>query len=240
MSETSTEAQSGSSSSAAASPARTSASPASGPVFPAVGPGSGGSTSASFALFDPDGSSWRTSQRSLLEGWTPFSGRWPRAGTMRAGTAFPLPPSAPLTAVTGSSWSRGTYPTPTVNGRDNRGGGGRRGRSTDPVRPSLWTWARTWPTPLAGHHRQRNMRGSLALRGAAETWPTATAGDAKRSGGRNDNPKIHPGTSLTDATCRPGLPPQETCTHGGPCRRRLNPRFVEWLMGFPGGWTDVA
>ena len=45
------------------------------------------------------------------------------------------------------------------------------------------------------------------------------------------------GTSLTDATCRSGRPHPETCTHGGQCRWRLNPRFVEWLMGFPPAWT---
>jgi hypothetical protein len=43
------------------------------------------------------------------------------------------------------------------------------------------------------------------------------------------------------------LPAPEIKPHGsesspsGPTsRRRLNPRFVEWLMGFPIGWTDFA
>jgi len=32
----------------------------------------------------------------------------------------------------------------------------------------------------------------------------------------------------------------ETCSPADPTSLRLNPRFVEWLMGFPPGWTSVA
>ena len=31
---------------------------------------------------------------------------------------------------------------------------------------------------------------------------------------------------------------QATQTHGATSTRRLNPLFVEWLMGLPIGWTD--
>jgi hypothetical protein len=47
---------------------------------------------------------WRTSSLSMMEpSGEPFSGTWPRSGLTWRGTAFPLPPSAPRTAVTGSS-----------------------------------------------------------------------------------------------------------------------------------------
>ena len=53
---------------------------------------------------------------------------------------------------------------------------------------------------------------------------------------------LHNGTPLTVA-CREhpetGPPaPQETGQlYDRACTRRLNPLFVEWLMGFPEGWT---
>ena len=40
------------------------------------------------------------------------------------------------------------------------------------------------------------------------------------------------------------LPAPPTSTHGGKSpntsTRRLNPDFVDWLMGLPPGWTDYA
>jgi DNA (cytosine-5)-methyltransferase 1 len=71
-----------------------------------------------------------------------------------------------------------------------------------------------------------------ATRGAAR-WPTTTVQDARSSGGRNDNPRCHPGTSLTDAVklwpaprlgveaARGGTPPpRETGGMARPARRR--------------------
>jgi hypothetical protein len=61
--------------------------------------------------------------------------------------------------------------------------------------------------------------------------PTPTAGDAKGSGSRNrSGSKAHAGVILTDAVARGG-------SEGGPAVGRLNPSFVEWMMGFPAGWT---
>ena len=181
----------------------------------------GASFLGSLAWFDRDGSSWKTSQRLLLGGWASFSETWPRAGMMRSGIAFPLQPSAPLTGATGSSWSRGEYPTPSATeyGSAQNEGEVSHDRPTRGT-PSLSTYARRWPTP--------------------------TAGDAKRSGtrsrehGASETTAANEGTSLTDATCRSGRPLPMICRHGGECRPTLNPRFVEWLMGFPLGWTSAA
>jgi hypothetical protein len=97
-----------STSSAAASPAKTSQSPAGAKGSTGHARVFGQSTPDSFASYDPATSSWRTSQLSLLEEWSVFSGTWPRAGMTRSGTAFRLVPLAPLTAATGS----GSLPTP--------------------------------------------------------------------------------------------------------------------------------
>jgi hypothetical protein len=44
----------------------------------------------SFASYDRDTSSWKMSQPSLCEDWIDYSWTWPKAGTMRNGTVFPL------------------------------------------------------------------------------------------------------------------------------------------------------
>jgi hypothetical protein len=113
------------------SPARALASRASAPA-------SGASTPDSFASFDPASCSWRTSQRSLVEDLETFSETWPRSGTMRGGTAYRLPPLAPLTVATGS----GLLPTPEASehqGLAMRSGG----RS-----PRNFTPSSEEPTPL--------------------------------------------------------------------------------------------
>jgi hypothetical protein len=182
-----------STSSAAGSPARTSPMRDNGWASMESAPASGVSSIDSFASFDPATSSWRMSQLSLFEGWTAYSGTWPRAGMTRNGTAFPRRPLAPLTDATESSW----LPTPmATHYGSNRGGAA--GRSAPP-RLSLDAMASRgqWPTPLA--------RDSRSFKGAKR--------GANSLGGE----------PLTVAV-------------GG----TLNPTWVEWLMGFPLGWTDLG
>lgn len=110
--------------------------------------------------------------------------------------------------------------------------------------------AANWPTPdaavsndsenleswMARRERERakgqngnGMGTPLAV--AARLWPTTTAGDARSSGSRSsETSDAHDGTSLTDATVR-AVP-----TKG----LKLNPAWVEQLMGFPPGWTSLA
>lgn len=74
------------------------------------------SSPVSLATYDPDTSSWRTSQGSLLGGWEEFSETWPRSGTTRSGTAYRLPPSAPHIYERGSSF----WPTPIADSASER------------------------------------------------------------------------------------------------------------------------
>ena len=104
-------------SSAEGSPVRTSVTQARRRVSRASSPASGPSSPASFASYDPDTSSWRTSPHSETGDSQEFAGTWPRAGTMRSGTVSPLPPLVPLSSVTGCSlW-------PTVRATDGERGG---------------------------------------------------------------------------------------------------------------------
>jgi len=63
----------------------------------------------------------------------------------------------------------------------------------------------------------------LTLTGAARIWPTPTAQDCYS----------HGETEAQRNT--PALNHQATGGHGG----TLNPTWVEWLMGFPTGFTDL-
>jgi hypothetical protein len=185
-------------SSAAGSPARTSVLPAPGLASPR-GPARvfGTSSPDSFATYDPATSSWRTSQLSLLEDSTSFSGTWPRAGMTRSGIASPLVPLAPLTGGTAS----GSLPTPTA--RDHKDTGDLSRVPENGLLPRVvqrMERERVWPTPRA-----------------TVGGPDYARANREGSGGGDL------ATSVARET--PG---------------QLNPTWVEWLMGYPPGWTVSA
>jgi len=70
---------------------------------------------------------------------------------------------------------------------------------------------------------------------AVMMWPTPTAADANRKG--SDYAKAaRPKTGADDlqtAACK-----SLGGTKQNPVSGQLNPTWVEWLMGFPEGWTD--
>ena len=68
----------------------------------------GGKCGESWASYDPDTSSWRTSQASLFEDSTAFSDRFPKSGMMRNGELYPLTMSEHPTSDNAS----GLWPTP--------------------------------------------------------------------------------------------------------------------------------
>lgn len=68
--------------------------------------------------------------------------------------------------------------------------------------------------------------------------PTPTATDCKASGVSGNHTfesGRHSGTTLTDAVVRTG-PDGRRLSDG----KNLNPRFVEWMMGFPAGWAKLT
>jgi len=143
-----------------------------------------------FANYDRERLCWRTLQGCLLEGWTEFSGRWPRSGMMRNGIAYRLPPLVPRISGTGCSF----WPTPNSSKAANDitlqcSGDGR-------SKPNKLGWAvgQSFPTPTSRMHKD-NGKSPSELNRNSETL-------AMKAGGQ------------------------------------LNPQWVEWLMGFPIGWTD--
>ena len=93
------------------SPAKTSATQANVWVFDLT-PVQGCFTNCSewFAKWEPDTSSWKTSQGSVLTGWELFSESWPAMGVLANGRAYQLPILELGTfAIVG-----GLFPTPTA------------------------------------------------------------------------------------------------------------------------------
>lgn len=130
-------------------------------------PGSGGVSAEPFASFDRASWSWRTSQGSLLEDSTSFSGPWPVSGVMRNGKLYARATSGRHSFARESSlW---LTPNATPGATSNNG--------EDAGRPatgkSLAKQADgRWPTPTAGDSKSagsRNLEGSEAHAGVSLT-----------------------------------------------------------------------
>ena len=151
---------------------------------------------------------------------------------MRNGIVSPRPPLAPLTGGTGS----GLWPTPNVSN-----GGRSLAHVTD------------WRGRSAYHNGKKVQVG---LESAVRMVPTPTVNDS-RSGANatatrtNPDSKHHAGTTLVDyVRLWPTPTTQDASNNGGPSQfsrnslplnaavgGALNPTWVEWLMGYPLGWT---
>lgn len=194
---------------------------------------SGASSPESLASLSPDGCWLKTCQgccQVMMDGsLATYSGTWPRAGTMRSGTVYQQPPLVPLTDVIGSLlW-------PTLNCMDslpprdpvalrewNNSRDGRKNRRVlsnlreaihDPLYQGMW------PTPRAEERQQRNSQDNyVALSMAVKMWPTPMSQNWRS------------GKTLKDYG---NSRPLQEAVSG-----QLNPTWVEWLMGFPLGWTD--
>jgi hypothetical protein len=220
----------------------------------------------SLARFDPVTSSWKTAQHSLLEELELSLVIWPRSGMTVAGRCWELPMSVLRTSATGSGlwptpqsrdyrsgdaidspraqrkmaagWSPNLndvvkWPTLTVCGNYNRKGAS--ATSGD----GLATAVRMWPTPTcnmvsggANHNSPQVLAGrhGINLAGAVANWPTPQASD-NRNRGNMSNP------SIQRRVARGKQIMLSQSLH--PISGQLNPTWVEWLMGWPIGHTDL-
>jgi hypothetical protein len=189
---------------------------------------------ASFTKFDPDSCSWKTAQCSLLGGLDEFSQTWPQWGLMRDGECWEQRTLAQTTKET----EFGFWPTPRVLEIDESYGGyiNRMMRSGNPknigkTRPQNLTMAvKMWPTPTCHMAKETNApsehnRNTPTLT-AQVNWPTPrTKG---MCGGSGSWDLLNKNTTKEEAR-------QMGAGNGG----KLNPMWVEWLMGWPLGWTDL-
>ena len=133
--------------------------------------------------FDPESSSWKTSQVSLFTDSPASSEDWKilsRGGGVRNGCAYPRAPWVPRTEEKDSSDF--SWPTPT---------------------------ARDWKD---GACENQDVESNALLGRVAVRWPTGPQGLPTQTAGESGSP-------------------QEAR------RQRLNPAFVEALMGLPPGWS---
>lgn len=152
-----------------------------------------------------------------------------------------------------------TVRTSDTNGAGTHGNGGLDFRTV--TREAMWPTARAedseqtgahrgtpdavgdlWPTAQASdakdqaseeYHRRRADRGQLTTDAFNALWPTAAADDNRDRGG--DVPSIHRRAELKkqlNLGMEAGLALRSKSG-------LLNPRWVEALMGYPPGWTDL-
>ena len=171
------------------------------PVNPSVTPAietgptildtSGPSSPESWARWDPDTRSWRTSQVTFLSGLETYSETWPTSGTMRNGVCYPQ-----------LEWEH----------------------------PTSGEGCSSWPTPRANDAEKRGVIANDRRNGlpAAVRYATPTANVAKNIG-----PNINYAKRLAKGHLDGQVAHLEGVGGG------LNPAWVEWLMGFPIGWTDL-
>ena len=221
----------------AASHAKTSAQPVKVQASTASEAECGTTWRGSLARYDRATSSWKTPQCSLLEDLDVFSETWPRWGMMLRGECSEQSMPAHLIKETGSG-SRPMLPTPLASITDH-GGPNQRDSSG---RPGLQMAAMMWPTPSANkqtasgelvnadgkpwdgmskpHSKKTGAPVQTALLDKVRMWPTPTVQDSKNNGAPS---QMERNTKPLNAEV------------GG----SLNPTWVEWLMGWPLGWTDL-
>lgn len=233
------------------------------------GAGSGVSRLGLLARYDRASCSWKTAQYSLLGGLVEFSETWPRWGMMRAGVCWELTTPSGVQEIrclitnaiaSGSLVSASKIiaqggataaveclrlPPPNVpnGGRSiahvtewTEGGSAYvNGKKVQVGLESVLRCLRL-PTPLANDAEKRgefdltNPRNGLPAAVKALRLPTPMASEARL--GFQDRSNGKKGTQLSLTTVIQGAPADQA---GGP----LNPEFVEWLMGWPVGWTDL-
>jgi DNA (cytosine-5)-methyltransferase 1 len=218
----------------------------------------------SFVKYDPDSSLWRTHQCSLLGGLDEFLETWPQWGLMRngecweqrtleqtiRGTESGLSPNGIdkfhtpcTTGLDGGSNSRKALkkkllPTPDASQRGPT-------KDYDPKAKSqlgrtLQSFAAKFPTPQASDYITKKTSASWKAKGGVNfslsnpeiqaKWPTPRAADFKGATSAE---------AMSKAAARgfsPNLPEATAASVGG---GKLNPMWVEWLMGWPLGWTDL-
>jgi hypothetical protein len=204
--------------------ARTSASPERAPALTALDQECGRTWRASWAKFDPVSSSWKTAQPCLLGDSDESSVTWPRSGMTAAGQCWELPTLGRLTSATDS----GLWPTPTVCGNNNRRGAS--AKSGD----GLATAVRLWPTPTSSLGTKG---GRVTPRKSREGGTLIEAVSARSMWRTPSASVVEPKSTVVKLTGRKPTDPQVGLADqvGG----SLNTTWVEWLMGWPLGWTDL-
>jgi DNA (cytosine-5)-methyltransferase 1 len=178
---------------------------------------------ASFTKYDPNSRSWKTHQCSLVEDLEPFLETWPQWGLMRDGECWEQRTLEQTIRGTGFGLlpdNVSAFHTPNTTGLD----GGSNSRKALKKRMENWPTPRSCSamaatiTPEAAWNEKRNPNLETIV--GRRCWPTPTSHNAKEANAPSEKMRNTP-TLAAQA--------------GG----SLNPMWVEWLMGWPLGWTDL-
>ena len=194
---------------------------------------------ASFTKYDPDSSLWRIHQCSLAGDLDEFLETWPQWGLMRDGECWEQRTLEQIIRGTGYGLSPQTWPTPDANC-------GQRGTQPDwktkrkSGQSAQYTinqavWNKMYPTPTAHNAKERGYpaefnRLTQGLDTIVQRFPTPQASDC-RDMGNMSNPSVQ---RRVDIGKQISLSQSVHPTSG-----QLNPTWVEWLMVWPLGWTDL-
>jgi len=184
----------------------------------------------SFTKYSPDTSSWKTHQCSLAGDLDEFSETWPQWGLMRGGECWEQQTLVRPINATEFGLKQQMFPTPVKS----ESHGSAAFKLTDAVDASL---GKTMPKYQKNPQKWEQF----------QNWPSPNARDWKDSGASQGNRKspnfgtqVHWTTPVSDDTshrtkkyAQGGTP--LSMQAGG----QLNPTWVEWLMGWPLGWTDL-
>jgi hypothetical protein len=191
---------------------------------------SGLNMSASLASFDPATSSWRTSQTSLFADSTELLADWPRSGMTRSGRLYPLTPLVPRIDATES----GLLPTPTAS----------EGTTGDIIGQDDQFYVTGTGLPRKVNRNGKD--GSVGLARLVRLLPPPRA--RFDSGGHRGKPdSLHSLMKYATPQARDFRTGQAERWENPNRSRNLNDQaggklsviFVEWLMGYPRGWTAL-
>jgi len=145
----------------------------------------------------------------------------------------------------------GSYPTEMVDGVY------RSKHSQEPNSPwygaklkdAVETHEQNWATPIANDAKGSDYAGTkenpkaLYLGGQVKNWPTATARDWKGCGNAITRKDGKHRIDNLEAVIKYGPQDQANLNTNGKSQElqgKLNPNWVEHLMGLPAGWTDLG
>ena len=176
---------------------------------------------ASFTKYNLDSRSWKTHQCSLLEDLEPFLETWPQWGLMRNGECWE---QQTLVQTTSATESGSLLPTPTMQGL-NGGSNSRKSaiaKGNWPTPRSCSAMAATI-TPESAWNDKRNPNLETIV--GQRMWPSPKTRDWK--------------DGKTEGTSNRQSPDLGKVVGQSKTTGSLNPTWVEWLMGWPLGWTDL-
>lgn len=191
------------------------------------------------AKWNHNTSSWKTPQCSLLADSEPSLETFPRWGSMLNGVLWERPPLEHRTKESAFGY---LLPTPvasdatcgSVIGKNDifyttsKGMPRKINQKGTDGSIGLGRLVQMWPTPtVCGNYNRKGLSATSGdgLATAVKRFPTPTARNAQDCDAERKRKSPSP-TSVVNI---------EEGVHGG----KLNPKWVEWLMGWPLGWTDL-